>query len=122
MPGLLRKEPQFRRRAWPRSMPDSSAPNSCAVISRRASPESMSGSLPKRNGSTSSGQRDVAGNVSDHWTGQARFLRLGRPAETIQGDLVEVGNALSRQANERFTAKAHWLAAVLVSGDTLTKS
>jgi two-component system nitrogen regulation sensor histidine kinase NtrY len=45
---------------------------------------------------------------------------FSRPAEAIQSDLVEVGNSLSREANDRITAQAHWLAAVLASGDTLT--
>src|SRR5579872_6544770 len=47
---------------------------------------------------------------------------FSRPAESIRGDLVDVGNALSREANDRITAQAHWLAAVLASGDTLTAS
>src|SRR5260370_28833798 len=47
---------------------------------------------------------------------------FSRPAEAIQSDLVEVGKALSEEANDRLTAQAHWLAAILTSGDTLTAS
>src|SRR5437870_4644341 len=45
---------------------------------------------------------------------------FSRPADIIQSDLVEVGNALDREAVDRLTAQAHWLAAVLASDDTLT--
>jgi len=45
---------------------------------------------------------------------------FSRPADIIQSDLVEVGNALDREAGDRLTAQAHWLAAVLASDDTLT--
>lgn len=42
------------------------------------------------------------------------------PADTIRSDLVDMGNALDREATERLIAQAHWLAGVLASGDTLT--
>ena len=42
------------------------------------------------------------------------------PADSIHSDVVDVGNALDREAVDRLTAQAHWLAAVLESGDTLT--
>jgi two-component system nitrogen regulation sensor histidine kinase NtrY len=45
---------------------------------------------------------------------------FSRPADIIQSDLVELGNALDHEAIDRLTAQAHWLAAVLASGDTLT--
>ena len=45
---------------------------------------------------------------------------FSRPADIIQSDLIEVGNALDREVADRLTAQAHWLAAVLESGDTLT--
>jgi len=45
---------------------------------------------------------------------------FSKPADVIHSDMVEVGNALGREVNDRLTAQAHWLAAVLASGDTLT--
>lgn len=47
---------------------------------------------------------------------------FSKPADIVQSNLVEVGNALGREATDRLTAQAHWLAAVLASGDTLTAS
>src|SRR5579884_2858535 len=45
---------------------------------------------------------------------------FSRPADVIQSNLVEVGNALDAEVNARLAAEAHWLAAVLASDDTLT--
>ena len=41
---------------------------------------------------------------------------FSRPAETINSQLIDVGNAIDREARQRVIAQAHWLAAIVETG------